>query len=328
MNRVSKLVGACLSAALLVACGRGSSMVLPPTETAVLPTSSVIPASQKVRLYVSGGRAIKVYKLPITGRSTPVAFLKTGKGEPTGMAFDSMGRLFVASLSDKVEVFTQPIVGGSVPSFTLATGTGDCGWSCPAPYNVTLDSTGNAVVAEDKPLCGFCNFGYIEVFTAPISKSSTVSYTLDGGYYTVTAGFNPNGNLFTELAPYCGSPPRPNRMYEYASPLHNVRPIKHFSVVACGSYEPTGLAFDSAGNMYLPTEKGLEVYRPAHPWRKLFTIKAAVRKGYLAFGPSGKLYVTTENRKLLVFSPPFSASSHPIVTLDLPHSPAGVAIGP
>jgi hypothetical protein len=115
-------------------------------------------------------------------------------------------------------------------------------------------------------------------------------------------------------------------MYEYASPLHDKRPIKHFSVDECGN-GPSGLAFDDAGNMYLPTTTGLEVYQPS-PRKKLFTIKASVSKGYLAFGPSGDLYVTTDNRKLLEFSPPFSASSRPIVTLDLPHSPAGVAIGP
>jgi len=53
-----------------------------------------------------------------------------------------------------------------------------------------------------------------------------------------------------------------------------------------------------------------------------------VSGGYLAFDTSGNLYVTTDNRKLLKFSPPFSGSSRPVVTLALPHSPAGVAIGP
>jgi DNA-binding beta-propeller fold protein YncE len=318
MKHRGSLISACLSAALLAACHSGGNTVLPPNGVALLPTSNLIPASEKVRLYVSGGRAIRVYKLPITPKSRPVATLKTGKGEPTGMAFDPMGRLFVANLSNKIQVFTQPIVDGSVPSFTLATGTN--------PYNVTFDSTGNAVVAEDRGFCGiFCPFhGEIEVFTAPISKSSTVSYRLYGGYATVTAGFNPDGNLLTEIEPVdCTF--HTNKMYEYASPLRKKPPIKHFPVEC--QYGPTGLAFDSAGNMYLPTKVGLEVYQ-LNPRRKLFTIKAPVSEGYLAFDTSGNLYVTTDNRKLLKFSPPFSASSLPVVALDLPHSPAGVAIGP
>lgn len=311
---------ACGAAAvmLLAGCNGGAGGMVPPQTGGLSPLAELklIPAPAKDRLYVSGGREIRVYKLPISAKSTPVAILKTGKGEPTGMAFDPMHRLFAANLSNVIQVFTQPIVDGSVPSFTLATLTN--------PYNVTIDSEGDAVIAEDKPYCRFCPFGAIEVFTAPISKSSTVSYNLDGGWATVTAGFNPNGNLLTELAPGdCTF--RTNKMYEYAAPLQKKRPIKHFPVEC--QYGPTGLAFDSAGDMYLPTRAGLEVYQ-ASPRRKLFTIKALVSKGYLAFGPSGNLYVTTDNRKLLMFSPPFSARSHPTVTLDLPHSPAGVAIGP
>ncbi|MBV8498492.1 MAG: hypothetical protein JO003_04475 [Candidatus Eremiobacteraeota bacterium] len=311
--------GICVSIALLAGCNSGVNNTVPLLNRATLqPPSNLVPSSAKARLYVSGGREIGIYKLPITAKSTPIATLKTGRGEPTGMDFDPTDRLFVANLSNSIQVFTQPIKDGDVPNFTLATGTN--------AYNVTLDSAGNAVVAEDKPKCqSFCLFGNIDVFTAPISKSSKVSYSLVGGYSTITAGFNRNGNLWTEIAPYC-SPFRWNIMYEYSSRLHHQRTVKRFRV-ECQDVPQTGLAFDSAGNMYLPTDAGLQV-RQAGSWRKMFTIKALVNEGYLAFDASGNLYVTTDNRKLFKFSPPFSGSSRPTVTLDLPHSPAGVAIGP
>jgi sugar lactone lactonase YvrE len=314
LKPISHAVYICAVITMLAACNGGAGGTVPP-QTGGLRQSKLIPAPAKARLYVSSGRAIRVYKLPITAKSTPVATLKTGKGEPTGMAFDPMDRLFVANLSSKIQVFTQPIVDGAVPSFTLATAG--------SANDVTLDSTGDAVVGESYPRgCPFCFFGYIEVFAAPITSSSTVSYTLNGGYVTVSVAFNPNGNLWTELAQYSSN--KPNGMAEYSSPLRKgQRPIKRFKLGH--NFGPTGLAFDSAGNLYVPTRTGVAVYQP--PRKKLFTIKASVGEGYLAFDASGNLYLTTDNRKLLKFSPPFSASSRPIVTLDLPNSPAGVAIG-
>jgi sugar lactone lactonase YvrE len=122
----------------------------------------------------------------------------------------------------------------------------------------------------------------------------------------------------------------PNTMTEYRSPLGKKRgtPIKHFDLDA-HNYGPAGLAFDAAGNMYVPTQNGLEVYQP-HPWKRAFTIKASVNGGCLAFDPKGNLYVTTDRGRLVVFSPPFSAASMPKVTLHLPGRAldAGVAIGP
>jgi hypothetical protein len=313
-------LGICASVAVLAGCNnRGSNAVPQLNGTTLLPTLNLISASAKARLYISGGRGIRVYKLPITAKSAPVATLKTGKGEPMGMDFDPTDRLFVANLSNIIQVFTQPIINGAVPSFTLAT-TGSA-------TGVTLDLAGGAVVGESyKRGCPFCIFGYIEVFAAPITSSSKVSFTLGGGYATVSVMFNRNGNLWTELAPYCDSAFRYNTMNEYSSPLHHKHANKKF-IVECQDVHPTGLAFDSAGNMYLPTDGGVQV-RQAGSWRKLFTIKALVSGGYLAFDTSGNLYVTTDNRKLLKFSPPFSGSSRPVVTLALPHSPAGVAIGP
>ncbi|MBV8144474.1 MAG: hypothetical protein JO184_05650, partial [Gammaproteobacteria bacterium] len=200
-SSVAVALAACGAAAvlLLAGCNGGVGGIVPAQTGGLGPLAhlKLIPEPRKARLYVSGGRDIRIYKLPINAKSTPVATLNTGKGESTGMAFDPTHRLFAANLSNIIQVFSQPIVDGAVPSFTLATATN--------PYNVTLDSTGNAVVAEDNPhICrpfGCPFYGEIEVFTAPISKSSTVSYNLDGGYFTVAAGFNPNGNLLTELVP-------------------------------------------------------------------------------------------------------------------------------
>lgn len=319
MKHLRNIFTACFSSALLTACHGGGNTVPPTNGTTFLPISKQIPAPAKARLYVSGGNGIKVYKLPITSKSNPVAVLKTGKGNATGMAFDPMHRLFAANSSKIIEVFTQPIINGAVPAFTLATAG--------SANNVALDSAGDAVVAESYARgCPFCMFGYIEVFAAPITSSSTVSFTLNGGYATVSVAFNSNDNLWAELADYEAS--QPNGIQGYASPLRKGHePIKSFRLGH--NYGPTGLAFDSGGNMYVPTRAGVAVYQP-HPWRKTVTMKASVNEGYLAFDAAGNLYVTTDSRKLLEFSPPFSASSTPIVTLDLPHGRgvAGVAIGP
>jgi hypothetical protein len=311
-----------LLAAALTACS-GASSTVPQRDDSVdtLPSpSNLTSASENMRLYVSGSRGINVYKLPITATSTPVAVLKAGN-QTGGMNFDSAHRLFVAAGSNTIEVFTQPILNGAVPSFTLATYT--------APSSVALDSTGNAVVAEDRPSCHtICLFGVIEVFSAPISKSSTAGYGLDGGYYTVSVAVDPDGNFWTETADY--SDMSSNKLTAYHESLSKKRwtAFRSFNLDV-HNYGPAGLAFDAAGNMYAPTQNGLEVYQP-HPWRKAFTIKASVSGGGLAFGPNGNLYVTTDNGRLLVFSPPFSASSMPRVTLHIPGRSldAGIAIGP
>ncbi len=310
-----------LACSILAACGGGgSSGAVPTGGSSPRPTPTPTPA--QVRLYVSDGRTpgtINVFLLPLNTTSAPVTVL-AGNNGPAGMAFDGAHRLFVAnSLSGSLQVFAPPIVSGAVPAFTL---------SAAAAVDVKLDSRGSAY-ALGSTRCGFfCSLDNIQVFSSPITGSSTVSVTFPvmRGSLLRTQGlaFDGSGHLWTNTG-FRGT----CTMQEYSTPIEpSTTAVLTFNNSCANGY---GLAFDSSGNMYSDGINGVDVYDAPFTasTTRAFTINN-LSPVYLAFDPSGNLYVADIGGSLHEFSPPFSSKSVPVVALALPGVPetAGIAIGP
>jgi sugar lactone lactonase YvrE len=166
--------------------------------------------------------------------------------------------------------------------------------------------------------------GAINVFSAPITSSSTVSFSIINGF-TDTRGltFDSSGNLWINAINGA------NPIIAKYTPPFSSGSTPSLSFVSSGNIH--GIAFDTAGNLYATGTSGVDVYAPpfSAATTKSFTM-AASGPNYLKFDRSGNLYVTDSLGHLLVFTPPFSGSSVPAVTVPLPGSPGlpGVAIGP
>lgn len=310
--RASALVPAILFVLCsLAACNGGSSGGGP------APTPSPSP----LRLYVSDGGtpgSVAAYLLPLTAKSVPIVTL-TGGGVPVGMAADSAGRLFVAnSATGRIQVFTQPILNGATPFFTLGPLVGTLAG------DVKVDAQGN-VYAPIATSCGFpCTNVQVEVFSSPVSSSSSasVTFTVQSADFIASHGmtFDPGGHLWTNTGKI------PCSMREFSTPFTAAStPLLAFTN-ACAGY---GLAFDSSGKLYTSGNGGIDVYSPpfSSSSTKDFTISSAP-PSYLAFDAAGNLYAVAGSN-LLEFSPPFGSTSVPVVTISLSaRTQAGIAIGP
>ena len=308
-----------LGLSLLADCGGGGTAIQsfgsPPPHSPPPPSS---------HLYVwdsaAGGQQwLYTYALPITTTSTPLVKVADG-GSLNVMAFDPTTHHLFVTQNQSVSVFTPPI-DGSNSVFDLATTEAN-------PQDVKIDSAGDAFVSGTN-LTNCSRFGCsanraeIVVFSAPVTSLSTVNFQIgvgheDGGWTRpVGIALDTIGNLWASTDA---------TMFEYTPPFSGTSaPTLRFAT----GFNPSDLAFDSAGNMYA-AGLGVAVYMPPFTasTTKAFTIMPTEGAHYLAFDAMGNLYVTTDT-KLLVFSPPFRGTSAPVVTLTLPGTfAAGIAIGP
>lgn len=319
-----------LGLSLVAGCGGGGTAIQtispppPPHSPPPPPTSHIYIWDAVNPSVANGGQTIYAYTLPITTKSAKVASIADG-GSQNVLAFDATHRLFVTQ-NQSVEVFTQSIADGATSaSFNLKTSEDN-------PQDIKIGPAGDVFVAGTNlvscRLC-FANTAGIDVFTAPVTSSSTVAFHIAvggrAGGWTRPVGMalDRGGNLWAGDG-------HDATMFEYAPPFSSTSvPTLQFPI----DFNPSDLAFDSAGNMYA-AGPGIVVYTPpfTSSTTKAFTISLTETAHYLAFDSAGNLYVTTGNgtdAKLLVFSPPFSGASVPAVTLVLPGSSAmGVAIGP
>jgi sugar lactone lactonase YvrE len=232
----------------------------------------------------------------------------TGLGGSSGMAFDSAGNLWVAdTFNHRVLKYPAPITAGEAATVALGQTTTGASLGCNqggaasattlcGPYGLAFDSAGNLWVADE---------ANNRVLMYPVANLST-----NGGAATVELG-QPATTAFTSATANNGG------------------------ILATSLNGPLGLAFDSAGNLWVADQSNNRVLMYAkvdlmvngapatlelgQPIATAFTSNTANNGGIgpstlalpvgVAFDSSGRIFVTDSfigNNRTLVFAPPFS----------------------
>ena len=221
---------------------------------------------------------------------TPTATL-IGLNDPSALAFDSSGNLYVANSNNGTVSKFAP--GSTTPTATL-TGLSN-------PKALAFDSSGNLYVANS-------NNDTVSEF-AP--GSTTPTATLTGLSDPQALAFDGSGNLY--VANYDGG-----TVSEFAP--GSTTP----TATLTGLIDPQALAFDGSGNLYVANYDGGTVSEFA-PGSTTPTATLAGLSGpwALAFDSSGNLYVANEgNSTVSEFAP---GSTMPTATLTGLSGPIGLA---
>jgi len=165
-----------------------------------------------------------------------VSTFASGFDDPTGLAFDAAGNLFVANLGNGTvsEVTPEGVVS------TFASGFG-------GPTALAIDGEGNLYVAN--------------VVADSLSAESVVDKVTPAGVISTFVSesgeaqglaFDAAGTLYISAFYYYDSGFSPNPVDTYYGILYEVTPAGGTANAIANVFaDPTGLAFDSLGNLYL-----------------------------------------------------------------------------
>src|SRR3989454_2342908 len=123
----------CLAARLALAA------VVAACSSSTAPPSPVPPGPLYVANY--DGSSVTAYAAGATGNATPtvtIAGSNTGLNQPSGVALDAAGRVYVATFIDSVTIYATGATGKAVPTATI-TGS-NTGLS--QPEGIALDAAG------------------------------------------------------------------------------------------------------------------------------------------------------------------------------------------
>jgi len=316
------LVGlAALLAMTNVGCGGSPYMQAPPPPP---------PLSVSKLLAAATNNTIAVYALPITAASTPVATIPDAF--VSGIAFDSAGQMLV-DVGGQIQVFDQPISNGAAPAFVISAPSGS---GLLFAGGLAFNAAGALFVGGGLVPNGcheFCTHtASVSVLDGPISSSSVVKFTFvesNGCCFSLVSyeAFDKRGDLWAVVGEAI--------LDETAPPFSG---NSQTQIALAPPYTiPLGVAFDSAGNMYVSTGRApgsgvqgdIVAYQPpftasSQPTLLFGTTTFDYGNG-LALDSSGNMYAGTSSG-LFMFSPPFTATGTPVVTL--PGSFGIVAVGP
>lgn len=181
--------------------------------------------------------AVKVYAAPYTGAA--IATITKGVLDPQGLAVDAQGDLFVANCgascagsgSDTVTEYAPPYT--SNPLHTI---------SVTAPFALAVNAAGDLFVENASAIPNT-----ISEFSPPYTGSAT---TLNFSGQVDAMAVDPDGDLMAvtcrTTCGYSGA----DAVLQFASPYTGMPSAITNGIAASGSI-PTGLGFDSSGNMFV-----------------------------------------------------------------------------
>jgi hypothetical protein len=174
--------------------------------------------------------AVGMIVAPYTSTATQIT---AGVDEPAAATADSSSNLYVANGgSHTVTVYASPYTSG--PAATVSTTA--------APLALAISGS-KLYVGE---------VGYIDVFSLPLSSSSTpvATLTIAGEFYSLA--LDAKGNLWGGCYAQCAD--TEGAVYEFTTPLSTGQsPTVTLNMPASGfsSYYPVGIGFDAVGNLYV-----------------------------------------------------------------------------
>lgn len=205
-------------------------------------------------LYLANGNAGTIVKFPLIptpgGSQTGSAFF-SGLFTPIGLAFNNAGLLYVANANGST-IRTYP--GGSIFANT----------GLNTPYGITFDTSSNLYVANggDGTIEMFPASGSPSVFASSMSGLRDVAW--NAGVLYVAGGGNTNSTIFEATA------------------TGNSTGTLHPSAFT-GVTDSRGLAFDSAGNLYVASAGGSgNLTKFSSSGSVLWTVSLGSTPGYVA----------------------------------------------
>ncbi len=274
-KRLINFVGACMSAALLAACGVSNNGLSSPS-----PASHFAGAAANLYVLDRGTTAVTVYAPP---KQKVVRTISKGLTSPWQQAFDGSGNLYVANIGNfssgpyNVTVYAH---GSKSVLRTISDGVSQ-------PSALAFDGSGNLYVSNLKSSGG----GNDVTVYAPGTKSvlETISDGVSNPWALV---FDGSGNLYVANNGQGSKPVSSVTVYSGGS-------LSLLRTIFKGVSSPKALAVDGSGNIYVSNcgecysggKGNVTVYAPGSK-KVLRTITQGLDNPFgIAFDGSGNLYV-------------------------------------
>ncbi|MBV8354887.1 MAG: hypothetical protein JO101_06180 [Candidatus Eremiobacteraeota bacterium] len=265
--------------------------------------------------YISTAAGVYIYALPLTANSRPVREIG-GVDAPGSVGFDP-GQIFIlvaGSPSGQGILVFEP-KGKGPTSYVLPTPL--------LPEMLETDSAGD--IFQGQSYVSGSNAAYqVNVYRAPIKKGAVPAFTMNtainqkGSTLTRGMAFDTQGNLWVKDDDN-------QTMDEYVPPF-SAKSVPALTFPKASGAQYGSMFFDRKDEMFVANNdasgNGVDVYLPPFTKNttKAFTINSTLAN-IVTTDSSGNLYVTSGTGVLYVFTPPFSASSTPAVTMPIPGSP-------
>ena len=277
--------------ALVVSACSASSVPPPP------PSGPHLYAAEPSANHVAG------LSLPLTMTSM-AAFNISGFNFNSGVAFDAARNLYVSNTGGaSIAVFNPPYTVTSAPAFTVAGASS----LLVAPEQIGFDASGDLWVADQT--------AKVLEFVPPFSASSAPALTVSNSITSAQGvAFDSAQNLYVADN---------NATLDVFTPPYNASPTQTMN----GLIFPLAVVTDAA-HVYVADfgNKGVAVFNlpVASGVAPAFTMTNGLGNGPhgLTFDGSGNLYVSTNAGEIVLFMPPFSAASTPVLTVSCFVSPS------
>jgi hypothetical protein len=140
----------------------------------------------------------------------------------------------------QLAVAAYPLTNASVPLVLSGNGTNNLDHS----NSVLIDASNRLWVMERPGTC--CLNSRADVFAQPVTAASAPLFTitLNGEHNEIAATFDASGNLWAVAE-------NANAVLEYAGPFTGNATLGPSKTITAGLSEPTGLAFDAAGDLFV-----------------------------------------------------------------------------
>ena len=273
------------SSALYVASSNTNSVVVYPIGSTGNATPSVIIAGANTglagpfgiardasgALYVTNNNnSVTVYTAGASGNVAPVATIagaSTGLAGPSGAAIDASGRLYVANQGNtSITVYAAGASGNVSPVTTIA----GPNTNLSRPIDLTFDASGNLYVVNLGVYGTITGNSSVTVYPPGANGNATPLATIMGGntgmLNSLGVALDAAGNIY--VSNYGNTNDNASNSQTSITVFAmgasgNIAPINTIAGLGTLS-EPTGLVFDSAGNLYVTNFFGnfIAVYSP------------------------------------------------------------------
>jgi hypothetical protein len=191
--------------------------------------------------------SITVYAAGATGNATPTATIhgsNTGLHDPTGIALDGAGRLYVRNLAG-ITVYAAGATGNATPIATIQVSTTGLGL---VPAGIALDAAGRLYVANPQLAGVGSSSGSIAVYAAGANGNATPIATIQGS----NTGLNTPAGIALDAAGrlYVANPGNGGSVGPWAGPGNTVTV---YTPGATGNVAPTGMIAGRKTGLNNPT---------------------------------------------------------------------------